>query len=129
MNYIFDTHTLIWWACESEKLSERVLNFIKKGSGSFYISTASSWEVMIKSNIGKISFRNEWKLIIEREIEKNGFRILPIQLEHTYYLKKLKPVHKDPFDRMLIAQAAVENMVIITNDHFIRSYDDIDTMW
>jgi PIN domain nuclease of toxin-antitoxin system len=84
---------------------------------------------MIKSNLGKISFKHEWKLIIEREIENNGFRILPVTLEHTYYLNKLKPVHKDPFDRMLIAQAAVEDLIIITNDHFINSYEAVKTIW
>ncbi|MFP4442368.1 MAG: type II toxin-antitoxin system VapC family toxin [Spirochaetia bacterium] len=69
------------------------------------------------------------QIIIEREIENNGFRILPVTLEHTYYLNKLKPLHKDLFDRMLIAQAAVENLTVITNDNFIKSYNAVKTIW
>lgn len=129
MNILLDTHTFIWWACEPEHLPENLVNTFRKPINSLVLSTASSWEVQIKIGIGKLNLTESWETIVLREIEKNAFRILPIQLEHTFTLKSLPPVHKDPFDRMLISQALTENLIIATNDRFIRRYDSVQTVW
>ncbi len=84
---------------------------------------------MIKLGIGKISFDETWESIVRKEIEQNALQILQISLDHTYRLEQLPPVHKDPFDRMLIAQAICEKMPILTDDGFIRSYAEVETVW
>lgn len=129
MNLLLDTHTFIWWSCNPEKLPPNLLNLLKNPINTLFLSTASSWEVQIKIGIGKLSFTEDWEKIVTREIENNFIQIVPISLEHTFTLKKLPPIHKDPFDRMLIAQVLTENFIIATNDSFIKQYPDIQTVW
>jgi PIN domain nuclease of toxin-antitoxin system len=125
VKYLIDTHIFIWWACEPERISDKTASLIKSRDNNLYFSTASSWEVQIKASLGKITFKEGWRTLLNREIEKNGFLILPVTLEHTLALEKLPPLHKDPFDRMLIAQAMAEGMTIITEDSFIRQYPGV----
>jgi PIN domain nuclease of toxin-antitoxin system len=129
MNYLLDTHTLIWWATDPERIPKRTIAILRHPQNELYFSAASSWEVQIKIGIGKISFSQPWETIVEREIEKNSLIILPVTLEHTFMLAKLPSLHKDPFDRMLIAQALSNNITIITNDRFICSYPEVKTVW
>lgn len=129
MNLLFDTHTFIWWTCKPEMLPAKLILQLEDTAHTLFFSVASSWEVQIKIGIGKLSFKEGWASIVNREIETNGFQILPVMLEHTFRLKTLPPLHKDPFDRMLIAQALTEGYTIVTNDTFIRQYPDIDIIW
>ncbi len=129
MNLLLDTHTFIWWSCNPEKLPLNLLNLLKNPVNTLFFSTASTWEVQIKIGIGKLSFTEDWEKIVTREIENNFIQIVPISLEHTFVLKKLPPIHKDPFDRMLIAQVLTENFTIATNDSLIKQYPDIQTVW
>lgn len=127
MRYLLDTHVFLWWACEPEKISEKIALLIRNRENEILFSTASSWEVQIKAGIGKLSFSDEWENIVSREIEKNGFQVLPVTLQHTFALKDLPPLHKDPFDRMLIAQALAEGLTLVTDDKFIRQYPGVQT--
>jgi PIN domain nuclease of toxin-antitoxin system len=127
LNILLDTHIFLWWACEPERISQSAYKLIQDRENRIFFSAASSWEVQIKAGIGKLVFSEDWEIIVNREIEKNDIRILPVTLEHTFSLKKLPPLHKDPFDRMLIAQALTEKLVIITNDRFISQYPGIVT--
>lgn len=127
MNYLIDTHIFIWWACEPERISGKTASLIQNRDNNLYFSTASSWEVQIKASLGKITFKEGWRTLLNREMEKNGFFILPVTLEHTFALEKLPPLHKDPFDRMLMAQAMAEGLTIITEDRFIRQYPGVKT--
>jgi len=129
MNLLLDTHTFIWWSCNPEKLPSNLLSLLKNPGNTLFLSTASTWEVQIKIGIGKLSFTEDWEKIVTREIKNNFIKIIPITLAHTFTLKKLPPIHKDPFDRMLIAQVLTENFTIATNDSFIKQYPDIQTIW
>lgn len=129
MTYLLDTHTFIWWTCDPEKLPRTLFNQFLDPRNTLAFSAASSWEMMIKIGIGKLSLNEDLELIIAREIERNGLQILPITLDHTYKLKTLPPIHKDPFDRMLIAQAKTNDFTIATNDSFIRKYESVKTTW
>src|SRR5690606_23241889 len=86
-----------------------------------FVSIASVWEMAIKVSIGKLKFENGFKNFLEL-IEENGFQILPISTEHALSLATLEFIHRDPFDRLLIAQAKVENLTIITSDENIKQY-------
>ena len=125
MKYLIDTHIFIWWACNPEKLPDNIISIISNKKNTVYLSAASSWEVQIKINLGKITFTDEWENIVMREIEKNSFTVLPVQLSHTFALKKLPHLHRDPFDRILIAQALAEDLTVLTGDSLISSYPGV----
>lgn len=129
MKLLLDTHVFIWWTGSPDLLKTDLLETIKNPRNTLYVSAASSWEVQIKLSIGKIQFFEPWQTILEREIENNNITILPITLEHTFALQSLPPIHKDPFDRMLIAQAQVEDQILVTNDRFILEYPGTQTLW
>ena len=129
MIFLLDTHVFIWWTCEPEKLPRSLFNQLIDPQNTLLLSTASTWEIMIKLGIGKISFNEDVEVIIAREIERNGLQIIPVTLDHTYQLKALPPLHKDPFDRMLIAQAIVTDLTIATNDSFVTQYEGVKTVW
>lgn len=129
MTFLLDTHVFIWWTCDPERIPAAAFHAICNPKNTLFFSTASSWEIQIKLGTGKLSFTEEWETILNREIEKNGIKILPINLSHTFALKRLPPLHRDPFDRMLIAQALTEELTFITNDAIVQSYPDVTIEW
>ena len=129
MKILFDTHAFLWWTASPEKLPESLLQQIEDHENELYLSVVSSWEVEIKLGIGKLRLHDDWENIVRMELEKNDFRILPVHLHHSYALKGLEPLHKDPFDRMLIAQACSEKMVLASCDSLVRQYKDVPLIW
>jgi len=129
MKLILDTHVFIWWACEPEKIPAETLKAIQDSSNEVFFSSAVSWEVQIKLAIGKITFHEPWEIIVRREVGKNSFQVLPVTLEHTFSLHRLPPIHEDPFDRILVAQALTEKCTLVTNDNLISDYPDVAILW
>ena len=115
---MLDTHTFLWWVDGATKLRTRARELIASPSNVLYLSMASAWEISIKEAIGKLSFNTSFR----RALEINGFALLPIELEHVERTKTLPLVHRDPFDRMLVAQALVENLTIVTRDPSLGRY-------
>ena len=118
MHYILDTHILIWWLYDDKRLSAKYKNIIENPKNFIYISIASLWEIEIKRNLNKIEIYEKYIDII-KELD---FNILNINIEHIKYLSKLANIHKDPFDRILISQAIVEDFILLTNDKKIEAY-------
>ena len=87
------------------------------------MSSASTWEIVIKSSIGKIDLPEQVDIFIQKQLDLNMFHLLDITIDHTFEILKLPFIHKDPFDRILIAQARCEKMVLITDDKEIKNYD------
>jgi len=129
MNLLLDTHAFIWWTGDQSRLPQSLLEAIREPSNTVYLSVASSWEAMIKQGLGKLRFDEDWSNIIDREINQNAFLILPIKLEHTFALNRLPPLHRDPFDRMLIAQAIAEGFTLATRDPLVKQYPLVATVW
>ena len=121
MNYLLDTHVFLWLISEPEKLSKKVFSILENSKSKLYFSTASSWEIVIKYKLGKIKLENP-KVLISNELAYYKISVLTINLEHVFQLLKLKPIHKDPFDRILISQAINEKMTFISNDIMIKKY-------
>jgi len=119
MKYLLDTHIVLWFL-KGEKLSEKTKELIQNGEN--YISVVSLWEVAIKMNLNKFSFNGGFKAFREL-VANNGFNVLAIKDEYMERLFDLPFIHRDPFDRLLIATAAVENMTVITADENIQKYD------
>ncbi len=119
MRLLLDTHALLWWLTEAPQLSESQYNAIRNPANHIYVSAATTWEIGIKTGLGKITAPDNLATVI---IE-NRFTPLPITIPHTVRISSLPLIHKDPFDRILIAQALVEDLIMVTADPDIRKYD------
>jgi PIN domain nuclease of toxin-antitoxin system len=122
MKLLFDTHAFIWWVNASTNLPERVLALCKEPTNTLWLSVASIWEMQIKLNLGKIKLQAPLAEVIDNQRRINRIEILPIVLEHVLALDTLPNHHKDPFDRLLVAQTSVEGATLISNDPLIQKY-------
>ena len=129
MNILFDTHTFLSWTGDSGQLPGKLFDLLLDPENQTFLSVATSWEVQMKAGIGKLRLNAEWESIVDREIEYNALNIMPISLQHTYSLARLRPLHKDPFDRMLVAQCVSEDLVIATKDDLVRQYPNVKWIW
>jgi PIN domain nuclease of toxin-antitoxin system len=121
VDLLLDTHTFLWW--DEDKLPRKVVERIQS-AGEVYVSAASAWEVAIKAALGKIDVREA----LSTAIADYGFSPLPVALEHADAVRTLPMHHRDPFDRMLVAQAKVEGLTLVTRDEAIRRYE-VSTLW
>ena len=128
MNYLLDTHTFIWYAIGSKQLSKRAKGIIDSDQDK-YISIASLWEMSIKANIGKLTFNQPYKKVIENQIQINNYKILSINKSHLFHLSDLALYHRDPFDRLIICQSITEGIPIITSDDKFDQYPDLQLVW
>ena len=119
MNYLLDTHTFIWWLNNSPELSTTTKKIISSPDNRIFVSHASYWEIAIKVSIGRLTFPLE---SLESELQLNGFELLSIKTSHILQSASLPMLHRDPFDRMLIAQAQMESLNLITADQHIQQY-------
>ena len=124
MNYLIDTHILLWYIDEKDRLSEKIISEIENPNNTVFISRATFFEIAIKINIGKLTFSIPY-LKVEELIIQNGFNLIEIEFSHLhqYTILPFNSNHRDPFDRILIAQAQCENLTIITHDTIFKKYD------
>lgn len=127
MNYLLDTHALIWFLIGDKNLSEKSKEIIENQDNSIFISVSTIWEIAIKISLNKFKFQKGFKNFLDL-IDNNGFEIIPISFEHALAVSSLEFIHRDPFDRLIVAQALTENMDIITKDEYITQYH-IKTIW
>lgn len=127
MRYLTDTHTLVWWDFTPERLSAPVLQLFEEGGADIFISVVNAWEIQIKRQLGKIDVKDSLEALLERQRE-NGFSVLPVEMRHVIALSKLDSHHRDPFDRLLIAQALADDMVLLTKDDKIGKYG-VSVLW
>jgi PIN domain nuclease of toxin-antitoxin system len=127
MDLLLDTHTLIWFLNGDEKLSAKVKDSIEDFNNTKFVSIASIWEIAIKISLDKFRFTKGFRHFLNM-IEENGFEILPISFEHTMVVSTLEFIHRDPFDRILIAQCKCDNLTFATKDEIIEQYK-IRTIW
>lgn len=122
MKLLLDTHAFIWWANEPEKLSARVLASLNPASNELILSVVSVWEMQIKLQLGKLKLAVPLRELVESQEQKNAVRILYVELEHILALDALPSYHKDPFDRLLAAQANVEGASLVSGDAVFSNY-------
>jgi len=121
MKYLLDTHLLLWAANEPERLSASALLLLENPDHEFVFSAASIWEITIKSSLGRADFSVDARLL-RRGLLDNLYAELCITSEHALFVDTLPSIHKDPFDRILIAQAAVEGITLLTADTLVSQY-------
>jgi PIN domain nuclease of toxin-antitoxin system len=122
MQLILDTHTFLWFVWDEVNLSNTAKVLITNPTHQKFISTASYWEIAIKLSIGKLDLGEPYRAFMRREIARNNFDLLPVSIDHAAAVSVLPFHHRDPFDRMLIAQAMVEDMPILSRDLAFEAY-------
>jgi PIN domain nuclease of toxin-antitoxin system len=127
MNLLIDTHTLIWFIEDAPEMSEKARNLITDIDNPCFVSIASIWEIAIKLSIGKLKMKYPFDKL-STLLWENSIELLPIRIEHTKELISMPFHHKDPFDRLIISQARIEHLTIISKDDNFRSYD-INQIW
>lgn len=117
--FLLDTHIFIWWMEKNNKLPEEIFAIINSQSTELFISVASIWEIIIKKMKKKLKLSED----IQAGIKKSNFKVLPIELLHVLGIETLPHIHKDPFDRIIVAQSKAENLTVITHDKKIWKYN------
>lgn len=121
MNLLLDTHILLWAAAEPERLSAEAKALVENVDNRLFFSAASIWEVVIKNGLNRPDFHVDPN-ILRRGLVENGYNELPIAAQHTLAVAHLPDIHKDPFDRILIAQAEFEGFLLLTVDDLVAQY-------
>lgn len=132
MRYLLDTHVLLWYLFDEDKLSEEVKNILRDSNTEIYLSAVNFWEISVKYSIGKLDLKMLTPAVLTEKCLSYGFKLLPISSSEAASYFQLKSLHhKDPFDRMLIWQAIYNNFTLISNDGNIPPYvsDGLKLMW
>jgi len=125
VNVLLDTHALLWWLADDTKLSATARDVIGNPANQVFVSAVSGWEISIKQSLGKLDVD---KGTLLTEVEHNGFMLLPVSFQHGLVAGNLPSHHRDPFDRMLIAQAQCDGLHLISVDCCFEAYD-VDVIW
>ena len=123
MRILLDSHVFIWAVTSDPRLTTAQNAYYTGGADELFLSVASIWEMLIKAALGKLTFKAPAAEFIQKEMAKNRIQTLTINFTHLTELEFLPLIHKDPFDRMLIAQARAEKMPILSSDFKLRQYD------
>lgn len=121
MKLLLDTHVLLWAAGSPERLSAKAQALLEDPQNELLFSAASLWEIVIKSGLGRSDFQVDAR-VLRRSLLDNGYQELTISSEHAVYIDNLPPIHKDPFDRILVAQASFEGITLLTADALVAQY-------
>jgi PIN domain nuclease of toxin-antitoxin system len=116
---LLDTHVLLWWLADDRKLGKGSREIIANPDNDVHVSSASVWEASIKAALGRLEIELD---DLEDAVIRNGFRALPIGFRHAVTAGRLPSVHRDPFDRMLVAQASVEELRVVSHDRVFERY-------
>ena len=128
MRLLLDTHAVLWWLLGDSRFAEPARDAINDEDSTVLVSAASAWEIATKSRLGKLTGAKALVQSFDQMIEAEGFLPLPISLAHGQRAGSLPGSHKDPFDRMLIAQGQAENLVLVSNDDIFDQYG-ITRLW
>ncbi len=128
MKLLLDTHAFLWWIGNDERLSDVARTAISDVNNEVFFSAVSAWEMAIKTRSGKLSIHAELAGFLTKHLGKNAFSLMPISLTHALQIARLPSLHRDPFDRMLVAQAQVEKARLVSRDPEIAKYA-VDICW
>jgi len=128
VNLLLDTHAFLWWVAASGELSRKARSAIGSARNECFVSVASGWEIAIKVSLGKLRIDGALDRFLPEQLAANGFRALAIDLKHAARVATLPFHHRDPFDRLLVAQALEEDLAIVTADPVIAKYG-VSRVW
>ena len=122
MKLLLDTHTFLWWVAASGELSRKARSAVGNARNECFVSVASGWEIAIKVSLGRLRIDGALDRFLPEQLAANGFRALAIDLKHAARVATLPFHHRDPFDRLLVAQALEENLAMVTADPVVLKY-------
>ncbi|HWG85329.1 MAG TPA: type II toxin-antitoxin system VapC family toxin [Deinococcales bacterium] len=122
MRLLLDTHVFLWWVGDDERLSGPARDAISHEDNTVLVSVASAWEIAIKASQGRLEVPEDVAAFVRSQAAQNDFQLLPVHLSHAAAVRELPWHHRDPFDRMLVAQAIVEEATLVTNDAYVQQY-------
>lgn len=125
---LLDTHTFIWWATGDRRLSNSVVAALSDVSSEVILSVVTPWEIAIKHASGRLTLQRPVKQLVAEQVARHRYTTLPVRLEHVLEVAELPSHHGDPFDRLLVAQARVEGMMLVSRDTAMRAYD-VPVLW
>lgn len=125
---LLDTHTMLWFFWDAPQLSAQAKTLIENADNRKVVSIASCWEIAIKVGLGKLDLGEPSRSFLQREIARNNFELLPISLDHATMVESLVAYHRDPFDRLLVAQAITEGLPLVSSDGIFDQYG-INRLW
>lgn len=128
MRLLLDTHAFLWWVAGGELLSLKAREAIADEDNEVLFSAASAWEIAIKVGIGRLEMKGNVGKFLEEQVEANGFGVLPVELAHAARVAILPDHHRDPFDRLLVAQAQAERLTLVTGDRQMKKYA-VQRLW
>ncbi len=128
MKVLLDTHAFLWSITGDDRLSKTAEEIFLDPDNNLFFSAASFWEICIKMSLGKLSLKRGWFKTIQEEMRINAVQWLPVEMQHCVELTKLPFHHRDPFDRMLIAQAMAEDLQLLSRDGRLSAYE-IELIW
>ena len=128
MKLLLDTHCFLWWFADDPRLGARARELISDGENAIYLSAASSWEIAIKVSLGKLTLPEPPDVYVPSRLSSQEIDGLPIEHVHALGVASLPPHHPDPFDRLIVSQATLEKLPILTADDRIAMYD-VEAIW
>lgn len=128
MQLLLDTHVFLWWTDSNPALSDPARQAISNGENDCFLSIASCWEMAIKASLGKLRLSQTVERFVAEQVAANGFQLLPVDFRHVTAVESLPFHHRDPFDRLLAAQALTEELVLVTADPLLADYN-ISVLW
>lgn len=128
MRILLDTHTFLWGIAEPTRLSPTARKIMEDGDNDILVSAASAWEIAIKTQLGKLRLPARPESFVSEQLLKHRFNSLPVSFSHALHVFALPLLHRDPFDRLLIAQSMLEQLPILTADTKVRQYR-VKTIW
>ena len=128
MRVLLDTHAFLWWIGDDPRLSERAREVLSDGDNDLVFSAASGWEIAIKARLGRLHVPGDLNTYLFRQLTENYTSVLPVHLSHALRVHALPDHHRDPFDRLLVAQAIVEEIPLLSADPRIARYP-VEIVW
>ncbi len=128
MTVLLDTHAFLWWIEDDKRLPQRTREILKSADNDLLLSVASLWEIILKSTAGRLRLQNDPAAFLSATLATNQILTLAISETHVLWTAGLPDLHRDPFDRLLVAQAQIERIPILTSDPLIRKYA-VETIW
>ncbi len=128
MRVLLDTHTFLWWVTDDDRLARRARALIADPTTEVLFSVVSAWEIVVKAGLGRLLLPEDPERFVPRHLAENAFLTLPVHLRHALRVGALPDLHRDPFDRLLVAQSTVENLPLMTGDPLFRQYP-VEVIW
>lgn len=128
MRILLDTHVFLWWIADRPELSGRAREIIADSANQLVLSAASGWEIAIKARLGRLQVPEALERFLTDQLVRNAIEVLPITMSHALRTYRLADLHRDPFDRLIVAQAIVEGIPVLTKDPQIGRYD-VPILW